>query len=193
MCVENYYIFGLHHFLFDFNSFLSALSESVLGEKITMAIIRRTFFKHFCAGIDGQDIQLPISRLRENGVGSILDYAAEADISASSSTSVAEAEEATCDANLKLMMESIAASSQSPDAFTAIKLTALGRTVVLERCSQLLTSMVSLFHKCHNSSSVRYYILLLFIYFIFVPLIEILLNFFFFSLFHSVFERQGIC
>ena len=115
------------------------LSQSILGETLTMGIVRRTFFKHFCAGIDGQDIKPTVARLRESGVGAILDYAAEADVNAAAAAAVASAsdEEAACDANAQLIAECIEASSNSPDGFAAVKLTALGRAVVLERCSEI--------------------------------------------------------
>lgn len=61
-------------------SSLLRASYSVLGKGITNAVLRQTFFGHFCGGVDGEDIQPTIRALRQRGVGSILDYAAEADV-----------------------------------------------------------------------------------------------------------------
>ena len=42
--------------------------------------MRRTFFRHFCAGEDAESIKPVIHELERNGIGAILDYAAEADL-----------------------------------------------------------------------------------------------------------------
>jgi proline dehydrogenase len=111
-----------------------------------MGIVRRTFFRHFCAGVDSEDIKKPVARLKECGVGSILDYAAEADVNAVSEITASD-EEAACESNAKLIAECIDAASQSVDGFTAVKLTALGRATVLERCSQIHQAIHNLFQQ----------------------------------------------
>lgn len=52
----------------------------VLGKSVTEALVKSTFFKHFCAGETAQGIRPRVERLRKAGVGGILDYAAEADV-----------------------------------------------------------------------------------------------------------------
>ncbi len=52
----------------------------VLGERITNGVLRHSFFGHFCAGEDAETIKPCIHKLKAYGVGSILDYAAEADV-----------------------------------------------------------------------------------------------------------------
>jgi proline dehydrogenase len=52
----------------------------ILGERITNSLMKVTFFGHFCGGENNDDIQPTIKRLSEAGIGSILDYAAEADV-----------------------------------------------------------------------------------------------------------------
>lgn len=59
---------------------LVRLSYSVLGQAITNSILRNTFFAHFCAGEDEKSIAPTVKELERNGIGSILDYAAESDI-----------------------------------------------------------------------------------------------------------------
>jgi hypothetical protein len=53
---------------------------SVLGKGVTEALVKATFFRHFCAGETAQLIRPRVERLRKAGVGGILDYAAEADV-----------------------------------------------------------------------------------------------------------------
>lgn len=61
---------------------LMDVSNRVVGQRVTAALLRATFFGHFCGGEDGDSIQPTIRKLRANGVGSILDYAAESDVEA---------------------------------------------------------------------------------------------------------------
>jgi len=55
-------------------------SYKVAGMKITNSVLRWTFFGHFCAGEDEKLIKPTVDYLQRNGIGSILDYAAEADV-----------------------------------------------------------------------------------------------------------------
>ena len=53
----------------------------MLGDSLTFdVIVRHTFFAHFCGGTSGASIQSTVSRLQQQNVGAILDYAAEADV-----------------------------------------------------------------------------------------------------------------
>lgn len=54
-----------------------------LGDAAVAAMMRPTFFAHFCAGEDGESIKPTIARLQRSGIGGILDYAAEADLASS--------------------------------------------------------------------------------------------------------------
>lgn len=105
---------------------------------------------HFCAGEDSAGIQPAINRLAEAGIGSILDYAAEADVSEQlkrdrtgiQSARVYDYEgEAECDANMHLSLSSIDTAgihSEGDAGFVAIKVTALGKPELLERMSLVL-------------------------------------------------------
>ncbi len=55
-------------------------SRRLLGDRATDALLRSTFFAHFCGGEDGAAAAVTTARLAGVGVGSILDYAAEADL-----------------------------------------------------------------------------------------------------------------
>jgi len=56
------------------------VSYKYLGSTVTDTVLRWTFFGHFCAGQNTADMTPAITRLADAGIGSILDYAAEADI-----------------------------------------------------------------------------------------------------------------
>lgn len=140
---------------------LLALSKRVIGERATLALARRTFFAHFCAGEDGASIQPTVQRLRAAGVGAILDYAAEEDVAAEPEAYVRTGErqgvvsartydyagEAECDRNTDIFLQAITdAARGGGDGFVAVKLTALGKPVLLERMSQLLVAVRELWY-----------------------------------------------
>ncbi|KAH8612611.1 putative Proline dehydrogenase [Trypanosoma vivax] len=55
-------------------------SESVLGASITYnTLVKKTVYGHFCAGESEQELKNTLKALENQGVGSVLDYAAEAD------------------------------------------------------------------------------------------------------------------
>ena len=152
--------------------YLYNLSISVLGSKLTHAVIERTLFRHFCAGKDEYDIAKPIRRLEEAGVGGILDYAAEAKEDDSTSTedkleegklplkTMAQARvheyssETKCDKNMEIFKHAVSAvHNVSPNGFAAVKLSALGEPALLERMSTALIEIESFFTKLAGSSS----------------------------------------
>jgi hypothetical protein len=59
---------------------LLSTATRVFGHRFVAALVRPTFFKHFCVGEDVDGIAPVLSRLRAFGIGGILDYAAEADL-----------------------------------------------------------------------------------------------------------------
>jgi hypothetical protein len=70
---------------------LLKISYRILGQGITNYALKLSFFNHFCAGEDEVRIKPTVDYLHSNGIGSILDYAAEADIgSKETDTSKAE-------------------------------------------------------------------------------------------------------
>ena len=145
------------------------LSLSVLGSKNTHYIIEKTLFRHFCAGVDEQDIVKPIKRLEEYGVGGILDYAAEAKedsstddsaegklpLKASAQARVHEySSEAKCDENAEIFKHAInAVHNVSPKGFAAVKLSALGEPALMERMSVALLEIESFFSRLGEGSS----------------------------------------
>jgi proline dehydrogenase len=145
------------------------LSLAVFGNKNTHLLIEKTLFRHFCAGVDEQDIVKPIKKLEEYGVGGILDYAAEAkdeeatDDSAEGKLplkSAAQARvheyssEAKCDENAEIFKHAInAVHNVSPKGFAAVKLSALGEPALMERMSVALLEIESFFTRLGGGSS----------------------------------------
>jgi len=137
----------------------------VLGRTITDTMVRHTFFRHFCAGETHESIRPRVNLLRANGVGGILDYAAEADVAEPPTTSQEELthaysegevicrvydyqSELQCDAHVKTFLDCIqAVHDVTPEGFAAIKLTALGNPILLERMSTCIVEIRRLFQK----------------------------------------------
>ena len=77
---------------------LVAFSNKFLGASVTSWFAKKTFFGHFCAGEDENDIAPVIAQLESRGVGGILDYAAEADVSTTAVNKKTEDPRAVADA-----------------------------------------------------------------------------------------------
>lgn len=135
--------------------------KMVLGKDFVNGIVKRTFFRHFCAGEDGEEIKPTLHELYENGIGGILDYAAEDDVESESGPASREQpndvviartfdyeNEATCDRHMHTFMKSISAAKASEgQGFAAVKVTALGQPKLLERVSASLVAVHNLFRR----------------------------------------------
>jgi proline dehydrogenase len=125
-------------------------------------------FNHFCAGECVETIRPRLLTLRAQGVGGILDYAAEADIEEGETKEVGNTigdtvvvdksgvvarvyeytSEAECDQNVEVFRKCIeAVKHTTPGGFAAIKLTALGNPILLERLSTAIVEIQSFFHE----------------------------------------------
>jgi len=137
---------------------LLSMSQKILGKTLTNFALKHTFFGHFCAGEDAQQVHKMIDKLRESGIGSILDYAAEADVNSQHVANSYEkggivsrvyeySEESQCDANLKTFLSCIDVAAARPDGFAAIKVTALGKPELLQRISSVIKEIQDLFQR----------------------------------------------
>lgn len=61
-------------------------SRRVLGQRLFVTLMRQTFYGHFVAGADQDEIKQMVTRNRAFGVKSILDYSAEEDLSSQEAT-----------------------------------------------------------------------------------------------------------
>ena len=130
---------------------LLGLSTRVFGKTFTDTVVRKTFFAHFVAGESAEGIKPVMQALKAQGVGGILDYAAEADmgdnpLTAGNANQPARvypyAGEDECDANMQHFLTGVkAVADTSPDGFAAIKVTALGDPKLLERISDSLSAI----------------------------------------------------
>jgi proline dehydrogenase len=149
---------------------LLKLTRQVFGDYITDSILKATLYGHFCCGEDEKRLEPAIAELRQSGIGGILDYAAESDGGEPSSLHQKKQQklytttptefinqpareysyesEAACDRHVEVFRSCIrAVANVSPDGFAAIKVTALGNPLLLERMSSAIVEIKNLFAK----------------------------------------------
>uniref|UniRef100_A0A7S2ST57 Proline dehydrogenase n=1 Tax=Rhizochromulina marina TaxID=1034831 RepID=A0A7S2ST57_9STRA len=143
---------------------LLSMAQRVFGGGLVDFVLKHSFYAHFCAGEDEKAIRPRIEALQGHGVGSILDYAAEADEHASPQRSQSPIQvdvarkyhyegEAACDAHVDVFLRCIeTVHGVSPGGFAAIKLTALGPPALLKRMSTAIEEVRTLFHKFDATS-----------------------------------------
>eukprot|EP01135_Chromosphaera_perkinsii_P007972 Nk52_evm44s1073 gene=Nk52_evmTU44s1073 len=135
---------------------LLSWSEKILGKNITMFFVRHSFFAHFCAGENENDVKAVVAKLGEAGIGGILDYAAESDVEVADDGKQDKegvvgahiydyAGEKECDANMEIFLKSIDTVSRVPNSFAAIKVTALGKPELLTKISKILLNIRQVF------------------------------------------------
>ncbi|PIA15680.1 FAD-linked oxidoreductase, partial [Coemansia reversa NRRL 1564] len=101
------------------------------------AVVRRTFFAWFCAGEHEREIVQTMRQLKEAGIGSILDFSAEADLPEGETEGAAGRAHANvkADAFAKEYFHGMHMASQVAQAFAAVKITGLADPAVLYRLS----------------------------------------------------------
>ena len=133
---------------------LLSLSQSVLGRRLTHALLKRSFFAQFVAGETAEEVQPVVDRMRAAGVGAILDYAAEADVGGehggtghgAGKQALEEEQRRVHDANTELFADSIRTAGEREDGFAAIKLTAMGAPDLLITVTDFVLAVKRLFH-----------------------------------------------
>ncbi|XP_051981181.1 proline dehydrogenase 1, mitochondrial-like [Xyrauchen texanus] len=141
------------------------LSRKFLGQKMFEQVMKMTIYGQFVAGEDHQSIKPMVQKNQAYGVGAVLDYSVEEDLSqeeaerkemagrkftahhkfddrregAMSARTYFYADEAKCDQHMETFLNCIKASGgSSEDGFSAIKMTALGRPQFLLQLSEVL-------------------------------------------------------
>lgn len=138
-----------------------SLSRRWLGGPLTDWLLRHTVFAHFVAGETPEEIKPLLTRLHSCGVGGILDYAAEADLTNAGPATAAMRlpaptnqparifeyqSEAQCDANMRTFLSCVVAvRDAAPEGFAAVKVTALGDPQLLARASSALLELQRFF------------------------------------------------
>ncbi|CAK8681331.1 unnamed protein product [Clavelina lepadiformis] len=69
------------NFLVDNGIYMAKYVEKIFGQKIFKTLMKLTVYGHFVAGENQEEIKTVINKLQENGVGAILDYGVEEDLS----------------------------------------------------------------------------------------------------------------
>eukprot|EP01147_Barroeca_monosierra_P002666 gene2667-5560_t len=135
-----------------------SFDRGLFGPRIVDGIIKKTFFRHFCAGENEGELRPKVANLRASGIGSIMDYAAEADLEDKPEDVLEEEQRLTartydyvderhCDANVvnfKICIENV--HNVSPAGIAAIKVTALGHPDLLKQLSAAIVQTQWLFH-----------------------------------------------
>eukprot|EP00571_Detonula_confervacea_P002260 CAMPEP_0172329058 /NCGR_PEP_ID=MMETSP1058-20130122/60674_1 /TAXON_ID=83371 /ORGANISM="Detonula confervacea, Strain CCMP 353" /LENGTH=588 /DNA_ID=CAMNT_0013046205 /DNA_START=387 /DNA_END=2153 /DNA_ORIENTATION=+ len=154
-------------FLVKYAGTLIDLSTKVLGSTVTNAVVKNTFFAHFCAGEDSEDMKPVIDMLQQNNIGPILDYAAESESSEDGAISGGTEgifthppfnqparvydykSECECDRHVSIFKSCIrSVQDVSPHCgFAALKVTALGNPELLQRMSTMIVEVKNLFSK----------------------------------------------
>eukprot|EP00300_Choanocystis_sp_HF-7_P005544 c14136_g1_i1.p1 GENE.c14136_g1_i1~~c14136_g1_i1.p1 ORF type:complete len:565 (+),score=124.18 c14136_g1_i1:37-1695(+) len=129
------------------------LSRKVLGDKITRAVLKKTFFGHFCGGETREEVLPTILELRNNKVGTILDYAAEGDSTDNPQHTLSSYTEARCDQTLATCLECIDTAAEYPNGFAAIKLTGLGNPDLLKRIAAVMRHIRDTFGELFDTSN----------------------------------------
>ncbi|KAJ1445189.1 FAD-linked oxidoreductase-like protein [Pelagophyceae sp. CCMP2097] len=140
-------------------SIASPLLNAALRLPGAEMVLRHSVFSHFVAGEALEDVRPKVLEMQRNGVGAILDYAAEAEEDPSRQEAPARcyayAGEAECDAHLKRFDEAleVTAAVGGPATFAAVKLTALVEPKVLSRMAEAITAGTALFHRFRGDAS----------------------------------------
>lgn len=134
------------------------MSRKLLGKRMFNILMKSTFYGHFVAGEDQNDIRFKVENMMKYGVKSILDYSAEEDLESQKVDSKAgaskvesnvstligrpylDASEVNFDKNAKIFMDCVDAVSDVTNAtgLVAVKLTSLIRPDLLLKLSSLM-------------------------------------------------------
>ena len=132
---------------------------------LTDEIVRRSFFAQFCAGVDAASIQPTIDALKARGIGAILDYAAESDVSeggpaAAATTATAQqpaapapvGPEAALDHNLAVSLAAVT-TAKGCGGFAAVKVSSLGEPDLLLLLTRLVAAHRAAWAAVHGCGS----------------------------------------
>lgn len=160
--LRGYLVFQLCslNFLIDNQKFLLNFSRRILGKRLFSQLMRMTFYGHFVAGEDQNDIRENVQNMMKYGVKAILDYSAEEDLVADNSIkNKSETDqlsnlskkyfhpsEINSEKNKKIFMDCIDAVSDvtNQTGIAAIKITSLVRPQLLLNLSTLISQMKKL-------------------------------------------------
>ncbi|KAJ3122255.1 hypothetical protein HK100_012070 [Physocladia obscura] len=114
-------------------------------------IVKKTFFKHFCGGETADEVHKTMINYRKRGIGVILYYAVEAEISTQTPTLdqiITEAQRTAMG-----MKESATIAAQHPQNFIAVKISPFIPPNVLVRWTNTLRAVKSAFDRATAAAS----------------------------------------
>jgi len=141
------------NFLLDNQKMLLDTSRMLLGKNLFNKLMKNTFYGHFVAGEDKDDIRPNVENMRKYGVKSILDYSAEEDLESTDNTKqqagiqltnskrpLYNPAEAQSEKSLKIFMDCIdtVENVTQGTGLAAIKITSLIRPALLLKFSTLI-------------------------------------------------------
>lgn len=150
--LRGYVVFQLCsiRFLVDNQKAILDLSQRVFGKRLFNLIMRSTFYGHFVAGKDQQDIRPNVENMMKYGVKSILDYSAEEDLATAKEVKLIGGQtgyfhpaEAQSDKNKQIFLDCIDAVSDVTNAtgIAAVKVTSLIRPALLLKLSSFVAQV----------------------------------------------------
>ena len=137
-----------------------SISRKLLGKRLFSGLMKSTFYGHFVAGQDQNDIRSNVEKMMKYGVKSILDYSAEEDLETikkvdDSNSSLdagvtignrklVDPSEIQCEKNTKIFLNCIDAVSDvtSATGIAAVKLTSLIRPDLLLKLSSYVSKII---------------------------------------------------
>lgn len=143
-------------FLLDNQKMLLDTSRLLLGKNLFGILMKKTFYGHFVAGENQDEIRGNVEAMRHYGVKSILDYSAEEDLESNHSAKsqntnhisgnrkIYDPSEIQCEKNLKIFMDCINTVENVTEAtgLAAIKITSLIRPALLLKYSSLIDQIL---------------------------------------------------
>lgn len=150
--LRGYVVFQLCsiRFLVDNQKTILDLSQRVFGKRLFNLMMRSTFYGHFVAGKDQQDIRQNVENMMKYGVKSILDYSAEEDLASAKEVKLIGGQsgyfhpaEAQSDKNKQIFLDCIDAVSDVTNAtgIAAVKVTSLIRPALLLKLSSFVANV----------------------------------------------------
>lgn len=156
------------NFLLDHQKTLLDLSKKILGRNLFNKLMKNTFYGHFVAGEDQNEIRGNVEKMRNYGVKAILDYSAEEDLQEQKSSksenlveeinnrTVYEQSELQSEKNLKIFMDCVdtVENVSQTTGLAAIKITSLIRPALLLKFSSLVDQITASEKKAATHSNI---------------------------------------
>lgn len=118
------------------NNLINLLCKTI-GDKNTSILIKYLLYNHFCGGVNQRELLKTTKKLTQLGIGSILNYSAECDLSQCSKITAERLQE-ILNANYLNFINSIDHASFTENSFCAIKCTAITSPSLLNKATLLL-------------------------------------------------------